>query len=505
MVILFCQFGTESNTFCSGRLEIKDLPDGGWFPAGTVIDTFRGTRCYIGGALQAMEEEKVTPLPVDLLKIAAGPLMSADAAREAMDRICAQVKAHAGEYDGIYFAMHGGGACELDEDLEGYTLRRLREVTSPDMPIYCSLDLHCNSTEEMVRLSDSLFCIKHVPHDDMYDTGYFAVKTMIDALRGKIRPVTAMRKLPMLISSSAGCTLHGPAKKAMDYFEAYRKAHNLIDCTFVHGFSSTDRACSGASVLAVADGYCPQKEADELAEWIWQMRDEFIPESLSASEAVDKALSLRRSGYVVVNESSDNPGSGCPGDGTHLLREFLRRDLPGTIMGPVYDPEAAAYLHEFRVGDRISLKVGGKTEPIAGEPLELDDVEILHLSDCRFTSRSPMNMGLEIHYGLTARLRKGNVEFMVVSRKMQVYDDASYRAVGAELTDYRLVGLKSMNHFRSFFVDHADAIVAADTPGLRPANLKLVPYQHVQRPIFPLDDDAEFFIPASTESSADSE
>jgi microcystin degradation protein MlrC len=143
------------------------------------------------------------------------------------------------------------------------------------------------------------------------------------------------------------------------------------------------------------------------------------------------------------------------------------------------------------------VTVGGKTEPVAGAPLVLEDVQILCLKDLTFTSHSPMNEGLQIHYGLSARLKKGNVEFLVVSQRMQVYDDGSYRAMGAQLKDYRLVGLKSMNHFRSFFVSHADAIVAADTPGLRPANLKMLPYQQVLRPIFPLDEDARFVIPGA--------
>lgn len=492
MTILICQFGTESNTFCSGRLELEDLPGGGWYRADAVIDTFGGTRCYIGGALQAMEEEGVTPLPIDLLKMAAGPLMSGKAAREAMDHICRQIQEKQGQFDAIYFAMHGGGACEFDQDLEGYTLKRLREVVGRDMPIFCSLDLHCNMTEDMVGLADALFVIKQVPHDDMYETGYKAAKVLIDALRGKCRPVMALRKLPLLITSSIGCTMYGPAKKAKDHFAAYCEAHGLIDCTFVHGFSSTDRPCSSASVLVVADGYAPEREADELADFIWQMRQEFIAQSLTAAQAIEQALSLRKDGYVVINESSDNPGSGCPGDGTHLLREFLRQNLPGTIMGPIFDPEAAAYLQQFRVGDRVCLTVGGKTEPIAGEPLALEDVEILWLGHCRFTSRSPMNAGLVVDYGPTARVRTGNVEFLVVSKLMQVYDDGSYLATGARLEDYRLVGLKSMNHFRSFFITHADAIVAADTPGLRPANLKLVPYEQIIRPIFPLDEDTSY-------------
>lgn len=33
----------------------------------------------------------------------------------------------------------GGGVCEFDEDLEGCTLQRLREVVGPDVPIMSSM------------------------------------------------------------------------------------------------------------------------------------------------------------------------------------------------------------------------------------------------------------------------------------------------------------------------------------------------------------------------------
>lgn len=49
-----------------------------------------------------------------------------------------------------------------------------------------------------------------------------------------------------------------------------------------------------------------------------------------------------------------------------------------------------------------------------------------------------------------------------------------------------------MNHFRGYFAPIADAIVSADTPGLRPANLKKLDYKHLIRPIFPLDENVEY-------------
>ena len=497
MTILLCQFGNETNTFTPGRLDFKALAPQGWTEGERVVEKFRGTRTYLGGALQAIEEAGETPMPIDLVtnngNFGAGPLMTGECAKTVMDRICACLEEKKGRFDGIYFAIHGAGCCELDEDLEGYTLRRTREVVGEEIPIMCSLDLHANVTEEMCRLADSIFCIKEVPHNDCYDAGYQAAKHLAATLQGKEKPMTAMVKLPMLVSPVLGSTLTGPGKEVKDYFAQYCREKNLLDCSFVHGFSAADRSCSSASVLVVADGYRPDAHAKHLAECVWNMRSRFVDADVpDAAGAVEAALQIQKPGYIVINEGSDNPGSGGPGDATHLLREFLRRDLPGTIMGPLCDPEVAEFLHTYKVGDRVSIRLGGKTMPLAGAPLEIEDAEILNLCDGDFVSVAPINKGVTISHGKTARLRKGNVEFIVVSIRYQTLDDRSFLMTGADLKDYRIVGLKSMNHFRGYFTSRAAAIITADTPGARPANLLLYPYEQVKRPIYPLDRDLQW-------------
>ena len=42
------------------------------------------------------------------------------------------------------------------------------------------------------------------------------------------------------------------------------------------------------------------------------------------------------------------------------------------------------------------------------------------------------------------------------------------------------------------FLAEADAIIAADTPGLFPADPRKLTYRHLRRPIFPLDEDTVF-------------
>lgn len=489
--IALCQFGNETNTFAAGRMEIQNLCPEGWVSGGEVVERFAGTKTYLGGALRAITEAGDTPVGLDLLTMGgnfgAGPLMSAVCVQEALNHICAELAARKDEYDGVFFAVHGGGTAEGIDDLEGYTFQRVREVIG-NKPMMSSLDLHGNITPEMLAGSDGLFGIKTVPHLDCYDAGLNAGAALCAHLAGKCTPRMALRRLPMLVTSSAGSTLTGTAKEVMDYVNFYKTEHNLLDATFFHGFSSTDRPCSSASVLVVADGYAPEAEASELAAWIWEKHAGFIAPSYSAAEAVDRALAMVKDGYVVINESSDNPGSGAPGDGTHLLREFLRRDLKRCIMGPMYDPVAAAVCHNHKVGDKFSLELGGHKEPIAGEPLYFDEIELLSLADGKFVSAAPINFGVTMNYGPTARLRAGNVEIIVVSERFQVYDDRSFLMAGAKMEDYSIVGLKSMNHFRGYFGPIADGIIAADTPGLRPADLRSLNYQQVIRPIFPLDD-----------------
>ena len=81
---------------------------------------------------------------------------------------------------------------------------------------------------------------------------------------------------------------------------------------------------------------------------------------------------------------------------------------------------------------------------------------------------------------------------IVVTARFQTFDDNAFLITGCNMKDYSIVALKSVNHFRAYFKPIADGIVAADTPGLRPANVKMLNYKKVLRPIYPLDEDAEY-------------
>src|SRR5690606_40433196 len=101
----------------------------------------------------------------------------------------------------------------------------------------------------------------------------------------------------------------------------------------------------------------------EAASVIWERREEFPHELRTAEEAIEAALATEGR-PVILNEASDNPGGGGPGDGTHLLRAMLAAKLDSATFGHIWDPEVAEQAHEAGPGATIQVRLGGKHEEI---------------------------------------------------------------------------------------------------------------------------------------------
>ena len=495
MRIAIGEFGNETNSFAKGTSSFEMLAPRGWLKAEELIETFRGTNSYLGGAIKAADEEGgIELVPLSSVKISAGPTVSDEAAAYIHGHIAEELSAVKDSIDGVFFAIHGGGCTESADSLEIETLKAIRGVVGNEMPITSSLDLHSNIHQGVIDLLQGLFVIKENPHTDCGLAGYKAMKSLISILKGESDPKMAIIPLPMLITPATGNTYNEPMKSAKEYFAEYCKKHDLIDTSFCHGFSAADHPLSSSSVLVVAEGYDPTEHAKELARYFWARRAEFDPISLTPDQAIDAALEKVKDGFVVINEISDNPGSGCPGDGTYTLKAMLDRDLPGTIFQYIKDPEVAKQAHEAGVGAKIDIVIGGKTDDMHGKPIEVKDVEVLALSDGIFDYRTPNNKGLVCNLGLSARLRHSNVEFVVVTARVQALDDGMIYATGGDPKNYKIIALKSANHFRGYFEPIADAIVTSDPPGIRCSNLTTYPYKRMRSPLYPLDRNTEFNI-----------
>jgi microcystin degradation protein MlrC len=257
------------------------------------------------------------------------------------------------------------------------------------------------------------------------------------------------------------------------------------------GFPFADIHDAGVSVLVTTnnDRELAECKADELASWLWDLRDELQPQLTSIEEVIRFVEEHPTDGLTVFADGSDNPGGGAPCDGTVALQAMIDAGFEGGVVGVLFDPETAAQAHQAGVGSTIPVRLGGKTDERHGTPV-VGDAYVRALCDGKFVYQGPMMQGVADHLGPTATLIIGGVEVVVSSYRRQCLDMEMLRIAGIEPTHRKLIVVKSAVHFRADFGPLAAHIFDADTPGIHRPDFGMINYQHLRHPIYPLDSDA---------------
>ncbi len=488
MRIAIGQIMHETNTMFGPPTPVEEFQRQGWDIGQEILDEDTGVRTYLGGMIDAGERHRVEIIPT----FSANAHPSGTIERDAFDTMLTTLLdgiRNAGELDAVCVALHGAGSAEGIDDIEGTTLRAIRDLVGPDLPIIATLDLHCHSTDLMLESATALLTVHEYPHVDSYERGYEAVELAVRTVTGTVKPVIHLTRLPMAIAPIT--SFHGPARKVNERCWEWEEK-GLVDVTFVHGYPHTDVPIISASVIAVADGDpdLARHATEDVANMIWEMREEFRTELPQPVEAIADALESDGQ-PVVIAEVSDNPGGGSPGSGTHLLRAMIDAGLESATFGFVYDPETAEQAHDAGVGANIEVHIGGKIDPDnLGEAIKAK-AYVKAITDGKHITTSPMGQGSARDLGKMARLVINGIDVIVGSESHQTIDTGPFLLHGVDVTRYKVVGLKSQNHFRAGFEPIAAKIIRTDPPGWTTSNLKQLGYQRIARPIWPLDENVE--------------
>lgn len=104
------------------------------------------------------------------------------------------------------------------------------------------------------------------------------------------------------------------------------------------------------------------------------------------------------------------------------------------------------------------------------------------------TGSGPMMRGTTRDFGPTAVLRVNGIDVLIVSLAHQMLDLEQFRAFGIDPAARGVIALKSMQHFRTAFGPVAGRIVVCDSGALCTQRFERMPYRHVRRPVWPLDE-----------------
>ncbi|WP_439605443.1 MlrC C-terminal domain-containing protein, partial [Shinella sp.] len=196
-----------------------------------------------------------------------------------------------------------------------------------------------------------------------------------------------------------------------------------------------------------------------------------------------------RDGIVVVADFSDNPGSGAYSDCTALIAAMLDAQLTDAAAGALLDPDAVREIAEAGVGAKVTVTIGGRTDPtVGGGPLTVTGT-VMAITDGRFVFEGPMFTGLPGTCGTSVCLRVDGLDIMIVSERMQMLDKNIFRAVGIEPTKRAILAVKSMQHFKGAFGPIAARMIVTDAGGLSSPDLARRTYTRLRRPAFPLDSE----------------
>lgn len=488
MKILVGQIFHETNTFSNIKTTVDLFKAMEWSYGDDIIKTHKGVRFYLGGMIDQAEHYDFDVIPLFSANATPSGTITKATYDLMLNNLLKTIK-DAKKYDAICLGLHGAGVAEGIDDLEGNVLEAVREIAG-DVPIVATLDLHANVTDKMVQYADVLLGVNFYPHIDGYERGQEAIDMIKQMLEGHLKPVMSLKKLPLMIPAST--TNLSPAKDINELCWEQEKNDAVVDCTFFHGFTQSDIPHAGVSVLTITndDSVLAENIAKTIAQKIWEKRDKFATNYLSPAEGIEAALKIKGN-PIVLNETSDNPGGGAPGDGTYLLKAMLDKKLTNACFGCICDPEVAQIAHEVGPGSFIDVKLGGKTDKYHGDPLIIK-AYVKSLSDGRFNYTTPMLAGMKVDNGKSARLQVGGVDIIVCSKKEQVFDEQIFLLHGIDVSKYKIVALKSSQHFRAAYEQISAKIITVESPGLSSSNLKKINYQRINRPMYPMDEGVHF-------------
>jgi len=176
----------------------------------------------------------------------------------------------------------------------------------------------------------------------------------------------------------------------------------------------------------------------------------------------------------VIADVGDNPGGGAPGNSTLMLRHLLMTGV-AACTGPLWDPRVVARAFEIGVGAQTTLSLGGP-------PLE-------HSALVKALARQHGQswVATRMPLGDCCVLSLGGVDVVVSSVRDQAYSPDLFTGLGLVLEDYKLVTVKSAQHFMDGFSTVTPRILLASGGGVLETDFRCIDYRNVRRPMWPLD------------------
>lgn len=482
----------ESNSFNPARTTLEDF---GWPPK---LDRARWaeemlkSRSTVSGYVEGARRYGLELYPTVIVGASPKGPVAAEAFETMSRELVRQLK-EAPKLDGVLLALHGAMVVENYPHGDAELVRRVREAMGPKMPIVVTHDFHANVAPEIVRDSTALITFKENPHIDTFERGLQAARIMADTVRGKVRPVQALAKPPMIYNIVFQYTKRPPLLPIVEETRRLEENPKILAASVAGGYQYADVPQMGPSVIVVTDNdpALAEREAKRLSDMLWESRHQLKLNLPDAAEAVRMAKASGRHPVVLI-DMGDNIGGGASGDSTFLLAELIRQKAEGWVV-VIADAEAYHAAARAGIGGAFDMEVGGKTDRFHGSPVRVRGrVKSLHLGhyiepEVRHGGGRYYDRGLTAVIEVEGSTRDLENLLVLTTRRSSPNSLHQLISCGIYPERQKILTVKGAIAPRAAYEPIAARIIEVDTPGLTSVNPARFTYKHARRPLFGLD------------------
>lgn len=425
-------------------------------------------------------------IPTLLGKSLPGGIVTREAYESMVGKTLKMLK-EGGQYDGLWFDIHGAMSVVGLEDAEGDLIKRIREVIGTGVLVSTSMDLHGNVSERLAEHSDLITCYRMAPHEDALESKERSIVNLLDRLEnGKGKPkYKAWIPIPILLPGEKTSTRIEPGKSLYAKIPSVENQEGVIDAAIWMGYPWADEARNHGVVMVTGN----DKEqvtggAEKLANAFWDVRSEFefVAPVATLEESLEMALASKEQPFM-ISDMGDNPTAGGAGDVTWTLQEILKRpefkkeNGPSLIYASIPGPEFVEEGVKIGVGGKISALAGAAVDNRFAPPIKLTGtIEAIKEGD--------RNAEIEVV------VKIGSVNVIVTKKRKPYHHKSDFIDLGLTPEKTDIVVVKIGYLVPELYDMRADWIMAL-TPGGVDQDLERLGYKNIKRPMFPLDANME--------------
>ena len=405
-----------------------------------------------------------------------------------------QIHEH-GPFDGFYLDIHGAMTVVGRQDAEADLAQAVREALDEQSRqagtsrclVSATMDLHGNVTAELVEACDLLTCYRMAPHEDEQQTKQRALANLVERLENQAgAPHKAFARIPVLLPGEKTSTRLEPAKGLYEQLETIEALAGITDASIWVGYAWADEPrCYATVVVTGDDAQLAKEQAEHLARQYWDAREDFafVAPAADLATCLDAALAPEAARPYFISDSGDNPTAGGSGDVTWTLTQLLAdprlagEEAPRVAVASIFDAPAVERCFTAGLGAEIELSAGARIDHVNSGPVALHGtVHALTAGDA--TS------------GRIAVIRTGGIHAIITERRKPYHKVSDFHLAGLPIEEFDIVIVK-IGYLEPELYDLAEDWTLALTPGGVDQDLLRLGHQHIDRPMYPFDQDMD--------------